>query len=79
VCHLELASGPTTVLGYHVVVASDACTTRPLRDIDGGVVDAATVHRVALASLADRFADVMPASRVVALPLAPDGASSAAR
>jgi nicotinamidase-related amidase len=79
--HLAVDSSArdATILGYRVVVASDACTTRSLPGLDGDVFDATTVHRVALASLADRFADVMPASRIIALPLASDGASRASR
>ncbi|HET7542358.1 MAG TPA: isochorismatase family protein [Polyangiaceae bacterium] len=75
---VDSSARDATVLGYHVVVASDACTTRPLRDIDGGIVDAVTVQRVALAALADRFADVMPTSKIIGLPLARVVASSTA-
>jgi nicotinamidase-related amidase len=57
-----------TVLGYRVIVASDACATRALHGIEGDeVVDDRTVHSVALAALADRFADVMPVGRIVRL------------
>jgi nicotinamidase-related amidase len=45
--------------GYHATVIADACATRDLPDGQGGVVAAATVHRVALAELADRFATVV--------------------
>ncbi len=45
--------------GFHVTVAASACATRDLRDADGNTVPAATVHRVALAELADRFATVV--------------------
>lgn len=59
-----------TVLGYRVVVAADACATRPLPSAtDDGVIDAATVHRVALASLADRFAEIASTSAIVARPV----------
>jgi nicotinamidase-related amidase len=45
--------------GYHATVIADACATRDLPDGHGGVVAAATVHRVALAELTDRFATVV--------------------
>lgn len=44
--------------GYHATVIADACATRDLADGTGGTVPAATVHRVALAELADRFASI---------------------
>lgn len=43
-------------LGYRVTIDADACGTRDLPDGSGGVIDAATVHNVALAELSDRFA-----------------------
>lgn len=59
-----------TVLGYRVVVAGDASATRPLPSaVDDGVIDAATLHRVALASLADRFAEVAPSAAIAARPV----------
>jgi nicotinamidase-related amidase len=58
------------VLGFRVVVAGDACATRALPSATGGApVEAADVHRAALASLADRFADVLSTHEVVALPI----------
>lgn len=58
------------ILGFRVAVAGDACATRPLPGaIETGSIDASTVHRVALASLADRFADVMTTQTLVALPI----------
>ncbi len=45
-------------LGYRVTIAEPACGTRDLPDGTGGVVPAATLHQVALAELADRFAIV---------------------
>ncbi len=45
--------------GYPCTVVAGACATRDLPD-GGGVIPAATVHRVALAALADRFAEVVP-------------------
>jgi nicotinamidase-related amidase len=47
-------------LGYRTTVIADACATRDLPDGSGGIIDATTVHRVALAELADRFATVVP-------------------
>jgi nicotinamidase-related amidase len=49
-----------TDLGYRATVVAGATATRDLPDGNGGVIDAATVHRVALAELADRFATVVP-------------------
>jgi nicotinamidase-related amidase len=46
-------------LGYRTTVVADATATRDLPDGDGGVIDAVTVKRVALAELADRFAKVV--------------------
>jgi nicotinamidase-related amidase len=46
-------------LGYRTTVVADACATRDLPDVNGGTIDAATVHRVALAELADRFSAVV--------------------
>lgn len=61
-----------TVLGYHVVLAHDACATRALPSpIDGGSIDAITLHRVSLAALADRFADVVSSNDILALPVSP--------
>lgn len=58
-----------TVLGYRVVVAGDACATRALPGVAGGVVPAAKVHAVALASLSDRFADVMNVDAITKTPV----------
>lgn len=49
-------------LGYRTTVVADAAATRDLPAPDGGVVDAATLHRAALVELADRFAIVVPDS-----------------
>jgi nicotinamidase-related amidase len=46
--------------GYQTTIVADACATRDLPDGAGGILPAATVHRVALAELADRFATVVP-------------------
>lgn len=47
-------------LGYRTTVVAAATATRDLPDGSGGVIDAATVQRVALAELGDRFATVVP-------------------
>ncbi|MBI2731925.1 MAG: cysteine hydrolase [Aquabacterium sp.] len=52
-------------LGYAVTVVDDACATRDLPDTQGGVIPASEVHRVSLAALADRHADVVRAAEVV--------------
>lgn len=52
-------------LGYPVTVVSDACATRDLPGGNGSVIDAATLHRVELAALADRFASVFPAAALL--------------
>lgn len=46
--------------GYLTTIIADACATRDLPDGAGGIVPAATLHRVALAELADRFATIVP-------------------
>ncbi len=43
-------------LGYRTTVVAAACASRDLPDGLGGVVPAATVHKVALVELSDRFA-----------------------
>jgi nicotinamidase-related amidase len=47
-------------LGYRTTIVAEATATRALPDGNGGIIDAATVHRVALAELGDRFATVVP-------------------
>lgn len=42
--------------GFRVTIDADSCATRDLPDGQGGVVDAATLHQVALTELSDRFA-----------------------
>jgi nicotinamidase-related amidase len=48
-------------LGFSPWVVRDACAARPIPDGRGGVLDAETVHRAHLASLADRFAGLTDA------------------
>jgi nicotinamidase-related amidase len=43
-------------LGYRVTIDAESCATRDLPDGRGGVVDAKTLHEVALVALSDRFA-----------------------
>jgi len=43
-------------LGLRVTIDAESCATRDLPDGRGGVIAAATIHAVALAELADRFA-----------------------
>jgi nicotinamidase-related amidase len=72
--HLAVAmtAQDATVLGYHVLVAADATATRDLPDPAGGpAVTHDELHRVALAALADRFADVQTTAQLLALPLEP--------
>jgi hypothetical protein len=60
------------VLGHRVIVAADATATRSLPGAGGQRgVDAVTLQRAALASMADRAADVMPSRAVVRLPVMP--------
>lgn len=59
-----------TVLGYRVVVAGDATTTRDLPGVgDTPPVPRAQLQQAALAAIADRFADVMTTERIVSLPV----------
>jgi len=58
------------LLGYHVLVAADATATRALPGVSGAAVDEKTLQRAALATLADRVADVLPGERIMALPIA---------
>ncbi|GAB2178811.1 cysteine hydrolase family protein [Dongia sp. agr-C8] len=47
-------------LGYRATIVAAGTATRDLPDGNGGVIEAATVQRVALAALGDRFATVVP-------------------
>jgi nicotinamidase-related amidase len=67
---VDTSARDAAVAGFAVIVASDACATRALPGPEGGpAIDAATVHRVALAALADRFADVLTAEAVQQIPV----------
>jgi nicotinamidase-related amidase len=50
--------------GLSSTVAMDATATRDLPDPTGGVLPADTIHRAALAAIADRFATVVPAADI---------------
>jgi nicotinamidase-related amidase len=50
--------------GLSSTVAMDATATRDLPDPTGGDLPADTVHRAALAAIADRFATVVPAADI---------------
>ncbi len=55
-------------LGYETTVVSDASATRTLPATDGGdPVDAAVLHRSALAALSDRFSAINTTTRVLSL------------
>jgi nicotinamidase-related amidase len=43
-------------LGFRVTIDAESCATRDLPDGRGGTIPSATIHDVALAELADRFA-----------------------
>lgn len=50
--------------GLSSTVAMDATATRDLPDPAGGTLPAGTIHRAALAAIADRFATVVPAADI---------------
>jgi nicotinamidase-related amidase len=67
---VDTSARDAAVLGYEVIVAADATATRSLPGVLGGPpIDAATVKQVALASLADRFAEILDVEQIRALPL----------
>jgi isochorismate hydrolase len=67
---VNTTASDAVVLGYRVIVAADAAATRALPGAAGHAgVDASTLHRVALAIMADRVADVMPTDSVLKLPV----------
>ncbi len=60
-----------SVRGYKVLVAADSTATRPLPATAGEpAIDAPTLHRAALATMSDRFADVLRSDEIQRLPLA---------
>jgi nicotinamidase-related amidase len=65
-----ITASDAAVLGYRVIVAADATATRALPGAGGADgVDEKVLQRAALAMMADRVADVMPAREIMALPL----------
>jgi nicotinamidase-related amidase len=69
---VSLTAADGTLLGYRVIVAGDATASRDLPSASGArVISHEVVHQAALAALADRFADVMTAGAIRALPLDP--------
>jgi nicotinamidase-related amidase len=56
--HMCVSSSARAALdhGFRVTIDADSCATRDLPDGSGGVVDATTLHKVALTELSDRFA-----------------------
>jgi nicotinamidase-related amidase len=65
---VETTARDAVPLGYAVIVASDACASRDLPSYDfEDTVSHLEVHRNALAAIADRFADVMPAEAIMRL------------
>ncbi len=71
--HLAIDSSARdgSVLGYQVVVVTDATATRALPGPHGdGIVDHGTLQRTALAALADRFADLLSTDELQGLPIA---------
>jgi nicotinamidase-related amidase len=67
-----LTACDATVKGYRVVVAADATATRTLPSpVGDSSVDFETVQRAALASLSDRFGEVMKAQEITSLLVIP--------
>ena len=54
-------------LGFKTVVVRDACVAFALEDMDGHVIDAATLHQVGLAQLHGQSAMVLPAVAILQL------------
>ncbi|MDB3935623.1 cysteine hydrolase [Granulosicoccus sp.] len=52
-------------LGYPATVAGDACATRDLPLVGGGVISAVDLHAAELAGLADRFAAIASVEEVL--------------
>ncbi len=53
-------------LGFDTWVLGDAMATFARRSPDGGLIDAETMHRTALASLHDEFAEVLDTESALA-------------
>ena len=54
-------------LGYKTIVAEDACAARSLEPANGHLIPHDMLHRIALAELADAFAEVLPTDSIVGL------------
>lgn len=62
---VHLTASDAAVLGYRVIVAADATASRDLPAASGGrTLDHQVVHDVALASMADRFAEVLSVRQI---------------
>jgi nicotinamidase-related amidase len=69
---VHLTACDATVKGYRVVVAADATATRSLPSPEGGApVTYKTLQFTTLASLGDRFGDVMKTRSIISLPVIP--------
>lgn len=66
---VHLSAADASVLGYRTIVVSDATATRDLPVPGGGLIDHRTLQAAALASIGDRFADVMTVAHVESLVL----------
>ncbi|WP_137935902.1 isochorismatase family protein [Chitinivorax sp. B] len=64
------ATRDANLLGYEVIVASDASATRNIDIEDTQHVAHATLHQATLATLADAFGDVMTTAAILTLPIA---------
>ncbi|MCE1236460.1 MAG: isochorismatase family protein [Hyphomicrobiales bacterium] len=51
--------------GFAVTVVADACATRDLPAVDGGVIEAAALHAASLAALSDRCAGVATLAELI--------------
>jgi nicotinamidase-related amidase len=60
-------------LGFTVWFVADGTATFDRGAPDGGLIDAATMHRTALASLADEFAEIVDTAEVISRLSAMDG------
>ncbi len=52
-------------LGYPATVAADACASRDLPKVGGGVISAKNLHEAELAGLADRFASIVSVKQIL--------------
>jgi nicotinamidase-related amidase len=68
---VDTSARDATVQGFTPIVVADATATRALPGPDGQIVPAAQVQAVALAALADRFAEVRTAAQIMTLPTSP--------